>query len=95
MEEITANHVHQFLPSPDVVRAVTRWFTSRGFDVGETVGISFPLTGPHSLFQDTFHLPAGELPQEALSLDALPPDIARHIDTATFTPPPEFGPGNP
>ncbi|GGO91880.1 hypothetical protein [Wenjunlia tyrosinilytica] len=95
VDRLTADRVHQLIPSPSVVQTVTEWFASRGFDVGEAVGISFALTGPRSLFEDTFHLPAGRPGYEPLGLDALPQDVARHISTITFAPPPEFGPDNP
>ncbi|GAA2428983.1 hypothetical protein [Streptomyces macrosporus] len=96
LDHLIADRVHRFLPSPDVVRTVAAWFASRGFDVDEAVGISFALTGPRSLFQETFRLRGGDPRQEApLGLDALPREVARHISAVTFTAPPDFGPGNP
>ncbi|MFE2213453.1 hypothetical protein ACFW93_16035 [Streptomyces canus] len=95
MDRLTADRVHHLVPSPDVVRTVSQWFTSRGFEVGDAVGISFALTGPRSLFDDTFGLSEGAPRPEALGVDALPLEVARHIREITFTAPPEFGPTNP
>lgn len=93
--ELTAESVHRLVPSPDVVRTVSRWFTARGFEVGDAVGISFALTGPRSLFHVTFGLPEGVPRPEALNADALPGDVARHISEITFAAPPDFGPAHP
>ncbi|MDX3517842.1 hypothetical protein [Streptomyces scabiei] len=70
MDGLTADCVHRFVPSPDVVRTVSRWFTARGFEVGDAVGISFALTGPRSLFADTFGPPEGAPRPEARNADA-------------------------
>ena len=95
MDRLTADRVHQTLPSRDVVRTVSQWFASRGFEVGDAVGISLALTGPRSLFDATFALSEGAPRHESLSIDALPVDVARHINEITFTAPPEFGPATP
>lgn len=96
MDHLTADRVHRFVPPPEVVRTVTAWFASRGFDVGEATGISFALTGPRSLFRETFRLRGGDPPrEEPLGLDALPQEVARHVSAVVFTAPPDFGPGNP
>lgn len=95
MDRLTADRIHRLVPSPDVVQTVSQWFTSRGFEVDDAVGISFAITGPRSLFDDTFGFFEGAPRHEALSVDALPLDVARHISTITFTAPPEFGPADP
>ncbi|EMF57525.1 hypothetical protein QBA35_40315 [Streptomyces bottropensis] len=97
MDRLTADRVHRLVPSPDVVRTVRQWFTSRGFEVGDAVGISFALTGPPFLFDATFARPEDQgVPRhEALSVDALPRDVARHISEIAFTTPPDFGPAHP
>ncbi|MDW8808087.1 hypothetical protein P1P68_25705 [Streptomyces scabiei] len=108
MDALTADRVHRLVPSPDVVRTVNRWFTARGFEVGDAVGISFALTGPRSLFADTFGLREGAPRPEArnadapdadapytLNADALPGDVARYISEITFPAPPDFGPPHP
>ncbi|MFE7760446.1 hypothetical protein [Streptomyces sp. NPDC057438] len=92
---LTADRVHRFVPSPDAVRTVSRWFTARGFEVGDAVGISFALTGPRSLFHDTFGLPEDAPRPTALPTDALPGDVARYVSEITFAAPPDFGPAHP
>jgi hypothetical protein len=106
-EVITSETVERYRPSPEAVSQVAEFLRAAGFQVSEEVGISFSITGPRPLFErlfgmglehrrrsgiDTVQTPAGGL---ELPLDRLPPDVARFVQAVTFTPPPDFGPGNP
>lgn len=75
--------------------ALRQWFASRGFTTSAPAGISFSVTGPRSLFEETFHVEfdeAGNRPgHEVLELP-LPDDLAGEVDAVTFAEPPDFGP---
>jgi hypothetical protein len=106
---ITSEVVGFFMPSRAAVEATTSFFSERGFDVSDVVAISFSITGSRSLFEDLFgqrvqveRRRGGELASVRLesgslefSLSALPKNISRNLQAVTFTPPPDFGPGNP
>lgn len=106
---ITSEVVDAYLPLQATVEAATSFFARRGFDVSDAVAISFSITGPRSLFEKLFgqkleierrrggepgsvRLESGSL---EFNLSALPQDISRNLQAVTFTPPPDFGPGNP
>jgi hypothetical protein len=91
--EITAANVGKLRPDPEALGLVRRGFERAGFELGPTVGLSFPITARRSLFERIFRtdLAAG-LPTE-LPLDRLPARARRGVASITFSPPPEFGPG--
>ena len=106
---ITSEVVGSFMPSPAAVEAATSFFAKEGFDVGDAVAISFSITGPRSLFEKLFgqkleiersrggeprsvRLDSGSL---EFNLSVLPKSISQNLRAVTFTPPPDFGPGNP
>jgi hypothetical protein len=106
-EAITSDTVDRYRPSPEGASRAAGYFRDAGFEVSEVGGISFSITGPRSLFEERFgerleprreggvdsvRTEGGSL---ELSLDRLPPDVAGHVQAVTFTPPPDFGPGNP
>ena len=107
--QITSEVVGSYMPARAAVEATTSFFAERGFDVSDVVAISFSITASRSLFEDLFgqevqveRRRGGELSSVRLtsgslefSLSALPKDISRNLQAVTFTPPPDFGPGNP
>lgn len=106
-EQITSETVERYLPEPGAVSEAMAFFRGAGFDVSEPVAVSFSITGPKSLFEETLgerlvhrREAAGESIRTVegsleLSLDRLPPEVAQHVQAVTFTPPPDFGPTNP
>jgi hypothetical protein len=104
---ITSESVAGLMPDPAAVERARSHFSSRGFEVSEAVAISFSITGPRSVFEETFgDHPAldaaertvrgagGEGPLE-LPLDRLPDEVRETVEAVTFTPPPAFGPTAP
>ena len=106
---ITSDVVRSYMPSRMDVEAATSFFAKQGFDVDDVVAISFSITGPRSLFEKLFgqkleierrrggeprsvRIDSGAL---EFNLSALPQNISRRLQAVTFTPPPDFGPGNP
>ena len=106
---ITSEVVGSYMPSRAAVEAATSFFAKHGFDVDDAVAISFSITGPRSLFEKLFgqkleiersrggeprsvRIDSGSL---EFDLSALPQNISRNLQAVTFTPPPDFGPGNP
>jgi hypothetical protein len=106
-EAITSETVDRYRPSPEGASRAAAYFRDAGFEVSELGGISFSITGHRSLFEERFgerleprreggvdsvRTEGGRL---ELPLDRLPPEVAGHVQAVTFTPPPDFGPGNP
>jgi hypothetical protein len=100
---ITAENVHESLPSQDAVASTEAWFRERGFEVGPGTGASFSIAAPRSTFERIFAplqvggTPAARSAQTAegeleLPLDDVPDDVRANVQAVTFTPPPEFGP---
>jgi hypothetical protein len=106
-EQVTSETIERYLPAPEAVSEATAFFEAAGFDVSPTVGISFSIAGPQSLFEEAFgerlvHGSQGSVEtlrtargSLELALDRLPPEVAGHLEAVTFTPPPDFGPTNP
>jgi hypothetical protein len=106
---ITSEVVGSYMPSRAAVEASTSFFAQQGFDVSDVVAISFSITGHRSLFEKLFgqkleiELRRGGEPRSVrldsgaleFDLSALPQNISRKLQAVTFTPPPDFGPGNP
>lgn len=95
---ITSTNLAQHQPDPDRAAQVRRWFEHRGFTTSEVQGVSFSLTGPRTLFDDTFsahRYDAGVGPDVGgieLPLPEMPEQFAGIVDCVTFSPPPDFGP---
>lgn len=93
---------------PDAVLRAQRSFGAAGFAIGNAVGPTFAITGPKDLFERFFAVrlePDGrggvrvagaaatagyEIPH-----DAIPASLRSDVAIVTFSPPPDFGPGNP
>ena len=104
---ITSENIAEYLPSPDTVAAAQRAFNRAGFDVGNAVGMSFSITAPASTFEKVFKVKLarterggvkariqGGAQSYELPITALPSELAKDVVAATFSPPPDFGPGN-
>ena len=74
-----------------------KWFDDRGFTTGDWAGISFSVTGPRDLFEETFEVELGKdhrpgIDVLELPLTGLPDTLAGAVDSVAFSPPPDFGP---
>ena len=105
--QVTASNVDQTKPSSDRYQRVTNVFTKAGFQTGNLVGTSFSITASKDTFERFFdvHITSNqksavlkfqkkEKTSFELSREHLPKSIATDVDVITFTPPPDFGPGN-
>lgn len=102
---ITAANVGDFLPSSDSVTRATEAFARAGFQVGAVAGNSFSISAPVCTFEETFKArlrqkengaievvsQGGEASYE-LPLSAVSNELAKPLESVTFTPPPDFGP---
>ena len=104
---ITSANVADYLPSHDVVEKARRAFAELGFEVSEPAGIGFSITAPASVFRKVFkikitlderggikvaakgHEASYELPKANL-----PKELAENLVSVSFSPPPDYGPGN-
>jgi hypothetical protein len=106
--KITSQNIADYLPASEVVEEARRAFAKAGFQVSKAAGIGFSITGPARLFKKVFKVKtvsdgrggvkvlaagAGEGSYE-LPLKGLPTELAQHVVVATFSPPPDFGPGS-
>ncbi|HYJ47125.1 MAG TPA: hypothetical protein VEV81_10985, partial [Pyrinomonadaceae bacterium] len=97
------------LPSDETAAKAQRAFKALGFEVGPVVGNSFSITAPASAIEKVFKTKirreAGRKGavkaatakgpgSYELPVDRLPPEIAADVEAVTFSPPPDFGPGN-
>lgn len=99
---VRADTVADALPDPAAARRARAHFGAEGFAVSEMTATAFSITGPRSLFLRSLgpsHAPDAALHGERegleLPLGRLPAPVSRAIRAVTFTPPPDFGPGNP
>jgi hypothetical protein len=102
--EITAQNIHDYLPSEEAAARAKRVFADAGFEVGALVGNSFSITAPAPVFERVFKtrirrqvIPGGEAVVvesggHELPLGKLPKAMAHDVQAITFTPPPDFGP---
>jgi len=105
---ITSENIADYLPSSEVVEKARRAFTELGFEVSEPAGLGFSITAPASVFKKVFKIKTtsdkrggikavaakGAKGSYELPLKALPKELAQHVAAVTFSPPPDFGPGN-
>jgi hypothetical protein len=106
--EVTAATLADHAPDPEAARHVADHLRGAGFDVGDLIGISFPVTARRSRFEEVFGAPltvgeetSGTITNATtvngeleLPLDRLPEDVRRAVIAVTFTAPPDFGPGD-
>ena len=101
-EAISSSNLAQHQPDPLRAGRIRDWFQDRGFDTTDLHGISFSITGPRHLFEETCatHLGADEGSRPGVDVvdlpapTGLPGDLADDVVAVTFTPPPDFGPGS-
>lgn len=93
---------------PDATQRAQRLLGGAGFEVDAAVGPTFAITGPKDLFERFFdvtlepdgrggiHL-AGSAGRAGYEIPAtsVPASLRGDVAIVTFTPPPDFGPGNP
>lgn len=106
---ITSENIADYLPSREVVEKARRAFAELGFAVSEPAGIGFSITAPASVFRKVFKIKllsdnrggikaaAAAIGHEAsyeLPKATLPKELAQHLVAISFSPPPDFGPGN-
>lgn len=89
---ITSENVADYVPAREVVEKARRAFAELGFEVSEPAGIGFSITAPASVFRKVFKTKT--LPDDELPKAALPKELAEDLVGVSFSPPPDFGPGN-
>lgn len=100
---ITSENVGDYMPAPDIVELAQKAFAKAGFEVSQPAGLGFSITALDSVFERVFKVklalddrggvkvtaPEGdELPAKNL-----PEELAQYVAAATFSRPPDFGPG--
>lgn len=106
-ENVTSENVGRALPTDDDLRKTANHFKKLGFTVEHAFGNSFSITGSRALFEKVFETKlsdekkgslkakhAGGSKSLELPRTGLPGDIAKIVQTVTFSEPPDFGPGN-
>ena len=106
-EAITAENVQDFMPSRESFATAARSFQEAGFEVSAPGPTGFSITAPADLFEKFFKTrlrreESGAVKAQRkdestafeLPLRALPRELAQLVEAVTFTPPPDFGPGN-
>jgi hypothetical protein len=105
LTEITAENVHDFLPTDEAISMTTKAFMSAGFQVGTVVGNSFSISAEVGHFEKFFNVrlryqTSGEImvgrddgfDSYELPIEDLPASLGDLIEVITFTRPPDFGP---
>ena len=106
-EQITAENVHEMMPSAADAGTAQRFFANAGFDVSGVFGNSFSITGEQTLFEKIFGTKIFTNEKRAIKArsktdgesselpsNKLPEDVKKTVETVTFTEPPDFGPTN-
>jgi hypothetical protein len=105
-QAITSENIRDYLPSQEAVRIARSALAEAGFEVGNVVANSFSITAPATTFEKVFGARIRRDPQRGLAkqtgqegtlelpLKKLGREVAGVIETVTFSPPPDFGPGN-
>ena len=101
----TVETLAEFLPDPDLVRKARDVLRARGFRVGPTVGNNFAVTASARAFERVLGVSLRVNADGSIQCVAedgsktyecprkqLPAEIARFVETITFTRPPDFGP---
>ena len=106
-DQLTADRVAAYAPSPEAATHAVAAFEQLGFTVGPLVGNSFSITAPQTTFERVFSMdlahvakrsgrkrPSARGESNLLPTSKLPTTVAALVSAVTFTPPPDFGPGN-
>ncbi len=106
---VTAATLAMFAPSAATTAAASDAFRTLGFEVGPMYGTSFSITAPADIFEHVFKVDLGYLRKPHADRDrsrgktardlelpksTLPDALKPMVQAVTFTPPPDFGPGN-
>jgi hypothetical protein len=105
--QITAETLREFAPDPEEAAAAGRELAEAGFQVGSVLGISMPISGSRSLFEDYFGTSvrpaadggwvavdrAGSEGRE-LPVSKLPEPVASRVHAVTLEPPAELTGGD-
>ena len=101
---ITSENVADYLPAPDIVTLARDEFAKAGFDVSQPAGLGFSITALESVFEQVFKVKLAfddrggvtvvEPEGAELPVSNLPGKLAQQVAAATFSRPPDFGPGN-
>jgi len=102
---ITAETIHEYLPSMETATKVRAALTAAGFTVGPLAANSITISAPVGTFEQVFQTslrPHKRGGVECVAEDGsrsfelprrgLPAAIAALVEAVTFTPPPDFGP---
>jgi len=105
LTEITAENVHDFLPTDEAVTMATEAFMLAGFQVGTVVGNNFSISAEVGNFEKVFNVrlryqTSGEVmavrddgsSSYELPIKDLPTSLGDLIEVIIFTKPPDFGP---
>ena len=106
-DQLTADRISRFAPSPEAAARAAESFERLGFTVGPLVGNSFSITAPRATFESVFSVDLAHVAKRSgrkakpargesnlLPTSKLPKAVAALVSAVTFTPPPDFGPGN-
>jgi hypothetical protein len=100
-EAISSSNLAQHQPDQSRAGQIRDWFRRRGFATTGVHGISFSITGPRQLFEETCATTLeGEGARPGVDVVELPAptdmpgDLGDDVVAVTFTPPPDFGPGS-
>ena len=101
---ITSENIGDYLPAPETVVAARKGFEEAGFEAGNPVGMSFSITAPAATFEKVFKIKLGADDRGGikvtgdqtyeLPVGSLPAELQQSVVAVTFSPPPDFGPGN-
>jgi hypothetical protein len=103
---ITSENIGDYMPAPDIVELAQKAFAKAGFEVSQPAGLGFSITAAESVFEQVFKVklalddrggvkvtPEGTEARE-LPVKNLAEELAQYVAAATFSRPPDFGPGN-
>jgi hypothetical protein len=104
-DAITSDNIREYMPSPENFTAAAKAFQSAGFEVSAAGPTGFSITASPKTFEKVFGtrlqaderggmqaLRKDESTTVVLPLRNLDPELSRHVEAVTFTPPPDFGP---
>jgi hypothetical protein len=104
---ITAENIGDYLPAPDIVEQAQKAFAKAGFEVSQPAGLGFSISASQNVFEQVFKVKlelddrggvkvVGPGAHDIRELPAknLPDELADYVAAATFSRPPDFGPGN-
>jgi hypothetical protein len=104
-DAITSANIRDYMPSQVSFDTAAQAFRAAGFEVSAAGPTGFSITAPAKIFEKVFgaSLQSGERggveavrkdksTSLELPLRSLAPELSRHVEAVTFTPPPDFGP---